>query len=235
MPTHLFTIASGTALPSATGLPEGYPFTDTTDDVLYVVRGGAFVKQASLKAGDITYTPTGSIASTDLQGAITETASEAATATGAVSTSLTTHIGLATDAHAASAILFAPVGGLTSINAQAALAELDTKKALVTENVNIVAASGAAQTIPDPSVDRMSKITLTADCTFTFPAAVSGASFRVALVQDATPRAATWPANVKWAGGVAPTLTATAGKIDQFEFRCYGGTNFLGSIIGQNY
>lgn len=43
----------------------------------------------------------------------------------------------------------------------------------------------------------------------------------------------TWWSGILWAGGVTPTLTATAGKIDSFGF-IYDGTNYFGYIIGQN-
>jgi hypothetical protein len=44
----------------------------------------------------------------------------------------------------------------------------------------------------------------------------------------------TWT-NVKWAGGVKPTLSG-AGKIDVFSFVTYDkGTSWLGFIGGQNF
>jgi hypothetical protein len=46
MPKHLFTIPHGTALPSAAGLPEGYPFRLDPDNVLYTISGGVFVALA---------------------------------------------------------------------------------------------------------------------------------------------------------------------------------------------
>jgi hypothetical protein len=45
-----------------------------------------------------------------------------------------------------------------------------------------------------------------------------------------------WPAGTKWAGGVAPTLTSGAGKIDIFTLITLdGGTTIYGNIIGQDY
>lgn len=40
----------------------------------------------------------------------------------------------------------------------------------------------------------------------------------------------TWPASVKWTGGVEPTMTSGAGKLDSFSF-VYDGTNTLGSVL----
>ena len=48
---------------------------------------------------------------------------------------------------------------------------------------------------------------------------------------------ASWsPGTLKWAGGVGPSLTATAGKTDIFSFVTYdGGTNWYGFVGGQNF
>lgn len=116
-----------------------------------------------------------------------------------------------------------------------------TKKAAVSllpyapivEAVNTVAASGAEQALPDPSVQSISRITLTANCTLTFPAAGPGKSFTLVLVQDGTgSRTVTWPGTVKWPGGTAPTLSTGAGKIDYLSFLCTDGTNWAGFAAG---
>lgn len=78
-------------------------------------------------------------------------------------------------------------------------------------------------------------LTLTGNCTFTFPTATAGKGFILLLKQDATgSRTATWPAAVKWPGGTAPTITATASKLDKYVFTA-DGTNWYGSNAGQNY
>src|SRR5436190_3270854 len=106
----------------------------------------------------------------------------------------------------------------------------------IQENVNTVAASGSAQTLPDVTVATIHRVTLTANCTFTFPTAAAGKSFTLVLVQDATgSRTATWPGSVLWPGGTAPTLTTTASKRDVVSFLCADGTNWLGFTAGQNY
>ena len=77
-------------------------------------------------------------------------------------------------------------------------------------------------------------ITLTGNATITMPTATSGKSFIMFLKQDATgSRSVTW-STVKWAGGTAPTITATASKLDIFSFFA-DGTNWYGTTIGQNY
>jgi hypothetical protein len=78
-------------------------------------------------------------------------------------------------------------------------------------------------------------ITLTGNCTFTFPTATAGKSFMLLLKQDATgSRTVTWPATVKWPGNTAPTITSTASKLDKYVFTA-DGTNWYGSNGGQNY
>jgi len=71
------------------------------------------------------------------------------------------------------------------------------------EAVNVVAASGAAQTLPSPvTAQSISRITLTANCTFTFPTLVAGRSFTLTLVQPA-------PANVSNKALTANVATLT--------------------------
>lgn len=104
---------------------------------------------------------------------------------------------------------------------------------LLTETVNTVAASGATQTIPEPSVATISRITLTANCMLTFPTAASGKSFTLVLVQDGTgSRTVTWPGTVKWPAATAPTLSTGTGKIDYLSFVCTDGTNWAGFTAG---
>lgn len=78
-------------------------------------------------------------------------------------------------------------------------------------------------------------LTLTGTCTFTFPTATAGKSFMILLKQDGTGgRTVTWPASVKWPSSVAPTITATANRLDKYVFTA-DGTNWYGSLGGLNY
>jgi len=78
-------------------------------------------------------------------------------------------------------------------------------------------------------------LTLTGNCTFTFPTAAAGKSFILLLKQDGTgSRTATWPSAVKWPAGTAPTITSTASKLDKYIFTS-DGTNWYGSDAGKNY
>ena len=97
-----------------------------------------------------------------------------------------------------------------------------------------VANTSTAYTV-DISAAGLQILTLTGNCTFTFPTATLGKSFALLLKQDATGnRTVTWPASVKWPGGVAPVITSTASKADKFVFVA-DGTNWFGSNAGQNY
>ena len=78
-------------------------------------------------------------------------------------------------------------------------------------------------------------LTLTGNCTFTFPTATAGKSFMLLLKQDATgSRTVTWPASVKWPASTSPTITSTASKGDKYVFTG-DGTYWWGSVAGQNY
>ena len=73
--------------------------------------------------------------------------------------------------------------------------------------------------------------TLTAStaCTFTMPTATAGKSFILLLKQAATTGNGTATfTSVKWATAGAPTITATAGKMDILSF-ISDGTNWYGS------
>ena len=105
----------------------------------------------------------------------------------------------------------------------------DYRETIVTANTT------SAYTI-NLSSGTLFNLTLTANCTYTFPSSpVAGLQFILMQKQDATgSRTATWPSNVRWAGGTAPTPTTTASRTDVFTF-IYEGTYWLGFVGGQNY
>jgi hypothetical protein len=77
-------------------------------------------------------------------------------------------------------------------------------------------------------------LTSATPCTFTMPAVGVGKSFAVYLKQPAagTPTTATFT-GVKWASGIAPTITATLGRMDILSF-VSDGVNWYGSFT-QNF
>lgn len=93
-----------------------------------------------------------------------------------------------------------------------------------------VTTSGAAQTL---DTGRVQKVTLTAACTFTMPAAGTFDSLFVYLTQDGTgSRTATFT-GVKWAAGTPPTLTTTAAAVDVLRFDSDGTSVIVGSVVGK--
>ena len=68
----------------------------------------------------------------------------------------------------------------------------------------------------------------------TFTNGQPGGHYTLALKQDATgSRLVTWPGNVRWSSGVAPTLTTTANKTDYIEF-VYDGLSSTFDGVGFN-
>ena len=97
--------------------------------------------------------------------------------------------------------------------------------------------SGSTATI-DLEDGNFHKVTLTANCTFTFsnpPATGTAGSFTLFLVQDGTgSRTVTWPGTVDWSAATAPTLTTTAAAVDVLTFITLdGGTIWNGFVAGQ--
>lgn len=88
--------------------------------------------------------------------------------------------------------------------------------------------SGAADTI-DWTAGNKQKSTITAaPATLTFTAPGGPASLILRVVQGTGGnKTITWPATVKWPGGVSPTLSVTAADIDVCTFY-YDGTNYYG-------
>lgn len=77
------------------------------------------------------------------------------------------------------------------------------------------------------------KITLTANCIFTFTNPSTGGVTTLILKQDTTGnRLVTFPANVKWQGGIPPQLSTNPGKVDLITLY-YDDVedNFLGGFI----
>ena len=102
----------------------------------------------------------------------------------------------------------------------------DYKEGVVTAN------SSTAYTI-SLATGTVQILTLTGNATFTMPSATAGKSFIVYLKTGAGSYTATFT-SVKWAGGTAPTVTATAARQDIYSFFA-DGTNWYGVTVGQNY
>ena len=91
----------------------------------------------------------------------------------------------------------------------------------VTSSHTISLTSGTFQT---------ATLTASTACTFTMPTATAGKSFILLLKQAASTGNGTATfTSVKWGTAGAPTITATAGKMDILSFVA-DGTNWYGSI-----
>jgi hypothetical protein len=91
----------------------------------------------------------------------------------------------------------------------------------VTTSSTISLTSGTVQT---------ATLTASTACTFTMPTATAGKSFILLLKQAAaTGNGTATFTGVKWGTAGAPTITATAGKMDILSFIA-DGTNWYGSI-----
>jgi hypothetical protein len=91
----------------------------------------------------------------------------------------------------------------------------------VTSSNTIALTNGTVQT---------ATLTASTACTFTMPTATAGKSFILLLKQAAsTGNGSATFTGVKWGTAGAPTITATAGKMDILTFAA-DGTNWYGSI-----
>lgn len=98
----------------------------------------------------------------------------------------------------------------------------------------VTATDGATVTFAMQS-GNYQRVTLGGNRTLALSNVKVGQFFVLDLVQDGTgSRTVTWFTTIKWAGGSAPTLTTTAGKIDSFGFVCTSSGNYQGYILGQN-
>jgi len=92
--------------------------------------------------------------------------------------------------------------------------------------------SSTAVTI-DLSTGSAQKVTLTGNTTFTLTNPQTGGAYVIRIATGAGSFTVTWPGTVKWSGGTAPTITATASKVDLINLY-WDGTSYYGSF-SQNY
>ena len=107
-----------------------------------------------------------------------------------------------------------------------------------TDDVNTITSSSNAATI-NLQLGNVFEHDLTENVTYTFsnPGANDrGTVFILKIIQDSSARTITWPTSVDWAGGTAPTLTATNNGVDVFVFFTRdGGTTYYGFTAGQAF
>jgi hypothetical protein len=100
-----------------------------------------------------------------------------------------------------------------------------------TENVVAIGTVGASHTFTITSgTVQTATLTASTPCTFTMPTATAGKSFILVLTQASSGMTTATFTGVKWAGGTAPTITATASAVDIISFIAVGST-WYGSAI----
>jgi len=112
------------------------------------------------------------------------------------------------------------------------LGNLTTANVTVTnyvETLQAVGTVGASSTLA-LTTGTVLTATLTAStpCTFTMPTAVAGKSFILILTQASSGMTTATFTGVKYPGGTAPTITATASAVDILSF-VSNGTNWYGN------
>jgi len=91
----------------------------------------------------------------------------------------------------------------------------------------------------DLSSGNVQQLALHSSTTLAFTGATTGRACSISLycIQDSTGnRTITWPASVKWPGGVAPALSSGAGKTDLIVLESLdGGASWFGSLAGSDF
>ena len=100
-----------------------------------------------------------------------------------------------------------------------------------TETVVAIGTVGASHTfVITTGTVQTATLTGSTPCTFTMPTATAGKSFILKLTQSAANMTTATFTGVKFAGGTAPTITATASAVDLISFIA-DGTSWFGSAI----
>jgi len=109
------------------------------------------------------------------------------------------------------------------------------RKDLMTGNRTLFGASDAATITFDLDDSTFQEVTMAGNRTLAVSNMTKGQVLILRLIQDATgTRVPTWFATIKWADGVAPTLTTTATKTDLIAILCTGVGTYDGAVIVQN-
>jgi hypothetical protein len=201
-------------------------------------NGSDFVKIATSTADGVTSVGgTGTVNGITLTGTVTSTGN--LTLGGTLSgVSLTTQVtGTLPIANGGTGATSLAAAGIATLTGTETLTNKTVEAGTFTNGYTeetVTADTSTAYTI-DLANGSVQILTLTGNCTFTFPTATAGQSFILLLKQDGTGgRTVTWPASVEWPSATAPTITSTASKLDKFVFTA-ADSNWYGSVAGQNY
>ena len=148
--------------------------------------------------------------------------------------SATTQLNVTNAATGTTGPLLSPVG---ETNVDLRLAGTGTGKVHNTTGAygNITADSDGATVTFNMATSNIHTVTLGGNRTLAVSNVAVGQCFMLRLSQDGSaPRTVTWFSTIKWAGGAAPTLTATNNKADMIGFVCTSANNYDGFVVGQN-
>lgn len=221
----LGTPTSGT-LTNTTGLP----LTTGVTGTLPVANGGTGLTSGT-SGGVLAYTAAGTLASSGVLAAnalVIGGGAGVAPSTTTTGTGVLTFLGTPSSANLASAVTDETGSGSLVFSTSPTV-----NNPTVTNYVESVVAIGTVTTTNTIALTNgtVQTATLTAStaCTFTMPANVAGKSFVLLLKQAAaTGNGTATFTSVKWGTAGAPTITATAGKMDILTFIA-DGTNWYGS------
>jgi hypothetical protein len=198
----------------------------TSGQIVVTTTDGVLTTAASIASSAVTGLPTAGTGSSNycagddsrLSNARTPTAHKSSHATGGADALAASDIGAAAASHNHSA------SDIQSGTLAAA------RLPIVLEQTQAVGNSGTSTTLA-LTTGSVQTVTLNGNCTFTMPTATAGASITLILTQSGT-FTATFT-GVLWAGGTAPTITATANKVDILVF-VSNGTSWFGTAA-QNF
>jgi hypothetical protein len=221
----------------------------TDAEVTAAVAAHTGDSNAAHAASAISFSAVGTIAGTDVQTAVAEVATDAATALAAHEAAGDPHPGYTTTAELAThAAVTSGVHGISAFGATL-VDDADADAALATLGA-IDRENGGLETVASPTISgnaltlnlatgNVFTVSHNANITtLTLSGATSGrmCSLSLRLTQDGTGgRTITWPASVRWAGG-APTLTTAANAINWVElWTTDGGTTWFGALSGAGF
>jgi hypothetical protein len=204
------------------------PIADGTANQALVTDGAGVLSFASTGTGTVTAV---SVSSTN---GFAGTSSGGATPALTLSTSITGVLkgnGTAISAATAGTDYVTPTGSETLTNKTLTNPSVNN----YTEGVVAIGTVTSSHTLSlTNGTVQTATLTASTACTFTMPTATAGKSFILLLKQAASTGNGTATfTGVKYSGGTAPTITATAGKMDILTFTA-DGTNWYGSFI-QNF
>ena len=226
-PISLYYTTTASAVPVNTNLVSGELALNITDEKLYFKNSAGTVKLLASNAATTNVTTfaggtTGLTPASATSGAVT-LAGTLAIANGG------------TNATTASITSFNNITGYTASGATGTTSTnlvFSTSPTLTTPTISgylespvaLGTVTGTATIAITAGTIITATLTASTPCTFTMPTATAGKSFVLQLTNSATGMTTATFTGVKWPGGTAPTITATASAVDILSFVCIGST-----------